>query len=203
MKTKRSRSRKASTYKLLKKQFAMPYIYPNPYQSMLLYYNQTVTLTDATVTTGFFAGAYKIQREVSHVNLRQYWGQYRVEKVTLTVVCAEAPTQTAIYLATTHSQDGATTAASTPTLTSIRSYSDCRVFQVSDRAHSITWYFNTNDPNETSYRDVSAVTITADDEFSVGGPQFFASQVVGAGNVSFQLLVKYKVRYMGKQSIAI
>lgn len=190
-------------YKKYQKLKLFPSIYPSPYDSCLIYYNLVVSLTDAVATTGYFAAAYRVQRYVEHVNLRAYFGQYRVEKVTLSIITAEAPTLTAMWLATTHSADGATTAASTPTLTSIRSYRDSRMAQVNDRVQKITWSMNQNDPQEYTYRDVAAATVTADDEFAVGGPQMFASMAVGAGNIAFQLLIKYKVRYMGKQAIAI
>lgn len=190
-------------YKKYQKLKLFPSIYPSPYDSCLIYYNLVVSLTDVATTTGFFAGAYRVQRHAEHVALRGYFGQYRVEKVTLSVITAEAPTLTAMWLATTHSADGATTGASTPTLTSIRSYRDARMAQVNDRVQKISWYMNANDPQEYTYRDVSTATITNDDEFAVGGPQVFASMLVGAGNIAFQLLIKYKVRYMGKQAIAI
>lgn len=121
----------------------------------------------------------------------------------MTLQFSEAGTQNSCFMATTHSSDGATTALSTPTITTIRAYKDSQMFQVGQNCPKKVWYFNANDPNEYVYRDVAAATITADDEFSAGGVQFFCAQTAGAGATSVTCLMKYKVRYIGKQSIAL
>lgn len=196
----KSRSRYYKKYQQLK---VSPVLYPSPFQSSLIYFNRLIVFTDAATPVGAFEGAYRVQREAALVNLRPYWSQYRVEKVTMTIQVAEAPNIQSIYMAGTHSPDGATTAASTPTIVSIRSYRDFQMFQTNQNCPKKTWYFNSQDITECDYRDIPAAGIIADDEFKVGGVQFFCAQTVGAGVVSLSVSVKYKVRLMGKQAIAI
>lgn len=197
----KSRSQYYTKYRNLKNNVLK--LYPSPYESMLVYYNELNTFTDLAATMGFFCGAYRVQRQAAHVNLRPYYSQYRVEKVTMTLQFSEGAVQNSCYMATTHSPDGATTAASTPTVVTIRSYKDTQIFQIGQNCPKKTWYMDPADPQETTYRDVAAGTITADDEYAVGGVQFFATQNVGAGVLSCTVLMKYKVRYIGKQSIAL
>lgn len=195
-----SRSRYYKKYLTLKNS---PKLYPSPYQSCLIYFNEINTFTDLTASAGFFCGAYRIQRHATHVALRPYFSQYRVEKVTMTLQFSEAGTQNSCFMATTHSADGATTGASTPTITTIRAYKDSQMYQIGQNCPKKVWYFSSNDPNEYVFRDVAAAVITADDEFAAGGVQFFVAQTVSAGATSVTCLMKYKVRYMGKQSIAL
>jgi len=197
---RRSRSRYYNKYQTLK---MAPKLFPSPYESSLIYFNRLVVFTDAATPVGAFEGAYRIQRENALVNLRPYWSQYRVEKVTMTIQVAEAPNIQSIYMATTHSADGATTAASTPTIISIRAYKAYQMYQTNQNCPKKSWYFNPHDITECNYRDIPAASITADDEFQVGGTQFFCAQTVGAGVVSLSVAIKYKVRLMGKQAIAI
>lgn len=197
---RKSRSMYYQKYKALKNS---PIIYPSPYDSCLIYYNEINVFTDLTATSAFFCGAYRIQRHASHVALRAYFSQYRVEKVTMKLQFSEAGTQNSCFMATTHSSDGATTAASTPTITSIRAYKDTQVYQIGQNCPKKVWYFSRNDPNEYNYRDILAAVITADDEFANGGVQFFVAQTVGAGTTSVTCLMTYKIRYIGKQSIAL
>lgn len=199
---RQSRSKYYNKYRNLKSERGLV-LYPNPWESLIMYYNELQVSTDAAATTGFFAGAYRVQRQAAHVNLRPYFSQYRVEKVTMTLQFSEGAGQNSCYMATTHSADGATTAASTPTVTSIRIYKDSQIFQINQNCPKKVWYFNPGDVTECGYRDVAAATIIADDEFAVGGVQFFVAQNIGAGTTSVSCLVKYKVRYVGKQGIAI
>lgn len=196
-----SRSKYYNKYRTLKNQGLI--LYPSPYESLILYYNEITVFSDAANTAAFYAGAYRIQRQVAHVALRPYFSQYRVEKVTMSLQFSEAGTQNSCYMATTHAADGATTAASTPTVTSIRSYKDSQIYQIGQNCPKKVWYFSSNDPQETIYRDVAAATITNDDEFQVGGVQFFVAQNIGTGVTSVTMFVKYKVRYIGKQAIAL
>lgn len=198
---RKPRSRYYDKYRTLKTNTLR--LYPSPYESMLIYYNEINVFNDLNATAGFFCGAYRIQRQAAHVNLRPYYSQYRVEKVTMTLQFSEGAIQNACYMATTHSADGATTAASTPTVTSIRSYKDSQVFQVGQNCPKKIWYMNSSDPQEALYRDVAPGTLTLDDEFAVGGVQFFVSQTVGAGATSITCFMKYKIRYIGKQSLAL
>lgn len=197
MKRRKTPSRKYKSYS------NAPIVYPSPYQSMLLYFNEINSFTDTGATAAFFAGAYRVQRQVAHINIRPYFSQYRVEKVTVRLQFSEGATQNQCFMATTHSADGATTAASTPTITTIRNYRDSQMYQIGQNCPKKVWYFNHNDPNECTYRDVAAATITNDDEFAQGGVQFYVTQVIGAGITSVTALMTYKVRYFGKQAIAI
>lgn len=196
----KSRSKYYNKYKQLKNS---PTIYPNPYDSLIVYYNRLVVYTDLAASSGAFEAAYRIQREATHVALRPYFGQYRVEKVTMRLQFAEGPSFNNCFMATTHSPDGATVAASTPTIQSIRNYKDYTMFQTYQNCPKKSWYFKTEDPNEYTYRDVAAATITNDDEFHQGGVQFFVSNIAGAGTAAVTCHVQFKVRYIGKQAVSI
>lgn len=195
-----SRSRYYKKYLNLKRS---PTLYPNPYDSLIIYYNRLVVYTDLAASSGAFEGAYRIQREATHVALRPYFGQYRVEKVTMRLQFAEGPSFNNCFMATTHSADGATTAASVPTIASIRNYKDYSMYQTYQNCPKKSWYFKSDDPNEYTYRDVAAATITADDEFAAGGVQFYVSNIAGAGTAAITCHVKFKVRYIGKQAVSI
>lgn len=196
------RSRYYKKYRTLKQ--LGPIIFPNPYQSMLIYYNELNAFTDFSSPAGFFCGAYRVQRHQAHVNLRAYFSQYRVEKVTVTLQFSEIANQNQCLMATTHSADGATTGASTPTITTIRSYADCQMYQVGQNCPKKVWRFSVNDPNEYNYRDILAAVTTNDDEYQNGGVQWFCTQTTNAAaQTSITALMKYKIRYVGKQSIAI
>lgn len=197
---RKSRSKYYDKYRQLK---ATPTIYPSPYDSLLVYYNELQTWTDTNATAPFFCGAYRIQRALAHVNLRGYFGQYRVEKLTVKLQFSEGATQNSVFMATTHSADGATIAAPYPTSATIRNYRDCEMFQIGQNCPKKVWYFSHSDPNEYTYRDVLAATATVDDEFSQGGVQFYVNQSPGTGTLSISALLTFKVRYHGKQAVAL
>lgn len=199
---RKSRSRYYNKYHSLKRANTLR-LYPSPYDSCLIYYNELTVFTDAAATAAYFAGAYRVQRNASHVAMRSFFSQYRVEKVTMMLQFSEGAGQNSCYMATTHSADGATTIASVPTVTSIRIYKDTQIFQVNQNCPKKVWNFDSGDVTECGYRDIGNATITADDEFAVGGVQFFVAQNIGAGTTSVSCMVKYKVRYIGKQAIAM
>lgn len=190
-------------YKKYQKAKLFPSVYPSPYDSCLIYYNFSQTFTDAVTSNGFFAAAYRVQRYAQHVALRPYFNQYRVEKVTMSVIAAEPGQVISLFLATTHGSDGATTLVNQPNLDSIRNYKDCRICMPNEKVNKISWYMSTTDSNEYTWRDVNLVGQTDDSEYSMGGPQCFFTMKLGAGDIVYHVFVKYKVRYMGKQAINI
>lgn len=178
-----------------------PRLYPSLYDSMLMYFNYSQTFTDTAITQGAFYGAYFVESFQTLVNLRPYFSQYRVEKVTLRLMIAENPAFAQIHMATTHSADGATVGASTPTLQSIKQYRDWQVFAVNQNTPKKVWTMDTNDASETNYYDVPAAIVSANSQFVVGGVQFFTGlNAAGAGGAAVVAYVQFKVRLKGKQA---
>lgn len=178
-----------------------PRIYPSLYDSTLMYFNYSQTFTDAAITQSAFYGAYFIESFQNLVNLRPYFSTYRVEKVTLKLMISELPNITQIHMATTHSPDGATVGASSPTLASIKQYRDWQVFSSQTNLPKKVWKMDINDPSETNYYDVPPAIVTANSQFIVGGVQFFMGiNAVGAGTPVVVSYVQFKVRMKGKQA---
>lgn len=178
-----------------------PRLYPSLYDSMLMYFNYSQTFTDTAISQGAFYGAYLVESFQSLVNLRPYFSQYRVERVTLRLAIAETPNFAQVHMATTHSADGATVGASTPTLQSIKQYRDWQVFAPNQNTPKKVWKMDTNDASETNYYDVPAAIINANSQFVVGGVQFFTGlTAVGAGTAAVVAYVQFKVRLKGKQA---
>lgn len=200
VKTMNYRPRKR--YSRSKKQVAnAPKLFPSLYDSMLMYFNYSQTFTDAAITQGAFYGAYLVESFQTLVNLRPYFSQYRVESVTLRLMLSENPAFSQVHMASTHSADGATVGASTPTLTSIKSYRDWQVFAANQNVPKKVWYMDSTDITETNYVDVPAAIINANSQFGVGGVQFFTGlNGVGAGTAAVVAYVQFKVRLKGKQA---
>lgn len=197
---RKSRSKYYGKYQAVK-QKGMLTLYPSPYDSMLLYFNELVIFSDAAVTGGAFYGARRPQRFTSFTALRPYYGQWRTEKVTVRISFSEVASQSACYMATTHSEDGLYTTA--PTVVTMKNYRDYQIYQVNQNCPKKVWYMNPNDAEETSYLDVPSAVITDISEAKVGGILFFVSQIVGAGNTSISVHIQYKVRFIGKQAVGI
>lgn len=106
-------------------------------------------------------------------------------------------------MATTHSADGATAAANTPTLQGIKAYRDYQVFMPNQNCPKKIWTMDSNDIYECQFSDIPAAAANVDAIFTVGGVQLFVSQVVGAGNSAFFAHVKFMVRLKGKQAFAV
>lgn len=171
--------------------------------TLVMYFNYSVTYTDLVGTAAAFFGAYTPMNFQALVNLRPYFGQFRTEKVTLRLMFAEAPNHTQCHMATTHSADGATVAANTPTLASIKSYKDWQVFSISQNTPKKVWAFDPSDTYEVQFTDVPSAVVNQDSQFQVGGVQFFCAQTVGTGVASIFAYVQYKIRLKGKQAISV
>lgn len=202
VKTERSyQPRKRYYKKKMPNQVVAPKLYPSLYDSMLMYFNYSQTFTDAAITQGAFYGAYFVESFQSLVNLRPYFSQYRVEKVTLRLMVAELPSFVQIHMATTHSADGATVGASTPTLASIKSYRDWQTFAITQNNPKKIWRMDPNDLTECNFNDIQAAIVNANSQFIVGGVQFFTGiNAVGAGSAAIVAEVQFKVRLKGKQA---
>lgn len=202
MRSRNSRKRYSKKQKMSRGNTVV--LYPSLYDSLLMYFNYSVTYTDAAATAGAFFGANLVQSFQALVNLRPYFSQYRVEKVTLKLMFAELPNHVQCHMATTHSADGATVGASTPTLASIKSYRDWQVFSIQQNTPKKVWKMDINDLNECDYTDIPAATIVADSQFIVGGVQFFVTQIVSGNTLaSVFAMVQFKVRLKGKQAISV
>lgn len=182
---------------------ATPTLYPALADSLIMYFNYTVTYTDAATPSAAFYGAYFPLNVQGLVNLRPYFSQFRVERVTVRVMVAEQANVSQIHMATTHSADGATAAANTPTLQGIKAYRDYQVFSPVQNCPKKIWTMDPNDIYECQFSDIPAAANNVDAIFTVGGVQLFVSQVVGAGNSSFFAHVKFMVRLKGKQAFAV
>jgi len=153
---------------------------------------------------GAFYGAYFVESFQALVNLRPYFSQYRVEKVTVRLSVAEAGQFNQIHMATTHSADGATVGASTPTLISIRSYKDWQIFSPQQNVPKKVWRMDTNDISECNYYDTPSAIINANSQFITGGVQFFSAiDAVAGATPAIQAEVQFKVRLKGKQAIGV
>jgi len=177
-------------------------LYPPANDSLIMYFNTFITHTDAASPAAMYYGAYNVQNFAALVNLRPYFGQYRVERISVRLMFAELPNITQVHMATTHSADGATFAASTPTLPSIRAYRDWQVYSIQDKCPKKVWKFDPCDSTETNYLDIPAAAIANDSQFVCGGVQYYVVQQIGTGVPSVFAYVQYKVRLRGKQAIA-
>jgi len=167
-----------------------------------MYFNYSITYTDAAANPAGFFGAYLPLNISGLANLRPYFSQFRVERVTLKLMVGEAGTFQQIHMATTHSADGATALANTPTLAGIKAYRDYQVFQPLQNTPKKVWRMDQNDIYECSFSDVPAAAANVDAIFTAGGVQFFSVQTVGAGTATLFASVQYMVRLKGKQAFS-